>query len=1151
MFRETCVGVTGIYTGRMAREGLAKPSASSGGQEHCFCTRCREWLLRSNTKLHSCQDVGKPHDRPLWRVFQQPWDGLELRLFFQHQTSGVEISCVAGLHEAAKLLLWPEVWDAETTGSWRLVGPERLEENTKLELRVPCCKSVPGQPRRFLLSSAQLVMLGWMRSQESQVGYVSRQVVRQAVIESDLAVELKVERKFESRGGLVLTRGQKPASSEEPSCYDAGVAMCLLSLIDEEVRQRSTAQSPMLTRRRCRIEAAGTLILVHHQALQHWQQVLESASGHTDMRALVITTQRRMRSLTVADIIGADLIIASTQLFSSEAYQRHFDQLSKPGLDVWDAASLSKRQAAQEIQEEKSAASDSEPLFTAGDLVVLSGLISKAHLNGRLGQLIAWDEDAGRWSCLLQSPAKGTSKGGATSVVPPRKRGMNSQLVNVRPYNLKAARGSGRPRAQAKRRQLEQPPLKVSKYYAELRAREDYLARRQVELELHTLRLLRQAVTFGLSSTEEANTGTAAEEVQQAVHPLLASAASEVVSSPALLEMFRFRRLIFDDCHLLARSLGQLVSGTGTFSGGVNQYLSKVAPFYAVHAIEAHIRWGIAPVASVLSDGGASEDVAPLASLLGIQLPWSDGQEARRFLETWAVAAEEGDDVPRILAQRQQAQKISGDLAGRVGFLSEEMHWVKFSTRERFIYLFRWLEQCLAAKYVRGKKASRDEQVRALLQLCTCDNEDVASFQDTCFDGAQRLFNHVVSHWQSKSADSALVEAQEAEFELRLNVFKTLGLSVPGYEREVLLASAHSDAQQLKGLIEEPGLAPEPIKVQLRRLAQAAVEGVCDRATKVPRRAKEPHHLMAEGSGAERSQHVTTRAGCSACNQITEARDVIARLRLASSRAVATERRAAQRLRCAGVLAATFGLKHLEAPRDFNLSLQCVSGCQGIDGKRLLFPCGHILHAECLAATGECPVCQLAFAEDEAVCLHEGFGIDQFQSAFSSKVLALVEQVKSILPTQGAEGAGTCQCLVFSQWPSSMTQLEAALAQEGFQAYVPCLLERPARAKDEGAKSPDKTIVLLSPDLLHARGRDAGDEMWREHVLAPCAVRHVLLLHPLHTSMGKQQSLERRLLDIAQTDDVALGITPAVILHRFVMRDTVEAELLGQPNLRG
>ena len=111
-------------------------------------------------------------------------------------------------------------------------------------------------------------------------------------------------------------------------------------------------------------------------------------------------------------VVEADLILVSIQLFSSEAYQRHFDSLSKPGLQVWDTSSLEKRTEMEAdidplVSNELWQHGESSDTFEQGDVVEMHGLIAKAHLNGRRGQLIGWQEDTQRWSCLLGQSTKG------------------------------------------------------------------------------------------------------------------------------------------------------------------------------------------------------------------------------------------------------------------------------------------------------------------------------------------------------------------------------------------------------------------------------------------------------------------------------------------------------------------------------------------------------------------------------------------------------------------------------------------------------------------------------------------------------------------------------------------------------------------------
>ena len=61
----------------------------------------------------------------------------------------------------------------------------------------------------------------------------------------------------------------------------------------------------------------------------------------------------------------------------------------------------------------------------------------------------------------------------------------------------------------------------------------------------------------------------------------------------------------------------------------------------------------------------------------------------------------------------------------------------------------------------------------------------------------------------------------------RLQAFKTLAeRDVPqGYEREVLLACGHSNAEELQSLLRHGVSVGEPLEVQLRHLAQVALEG--------------------------------------------------------------------------------------------------------------------------------------------------------------------------------------------------------------------------------------------------------------------------------------------------------------------------------------
>ena len=273
-----------------------------------------------------------------------------------------------------------------------------------------------------------------------------------------------------------------------------------------------------------------------------------------------------------------------------------------------------------------------------------------------------------------------------------------------------------------------------------------------------------------------------------------------------------------------------------------------------------------------------------------------------------------------------------------------------------------------------------------LLRLCNTADETTwpspQNYEDYGSEMARLLFDHVVSHWKSKSADAVLADAQQTDFELRLHTFKTLGTSVPGYEREVLLACAHSSVEQLKILVAEHGQFSDPVEARLRRLAQAAVEG------EQPAKRMAVDRKQGPPIGEACSQHRPSRSGCSSCNQITESRETLQRLRLAHSRAVVAERRAAQRLRCLGILGA------LSTPPEID-SRRCCVACSEDAGELLLFPCGHTAHGACLSQIhGRCPECHLAMEAEEAVLLSslQPAGLPKLEPSpcrFSSKVAGI------------------------------------------------------------------------------------------------------------------------------------------------------------------
>merc|ERR1719261_698840 len=140
------------------------------------------------------------------------------------------------------------------------------------------------------------------------------------------------------------------------------------------------------------------------------------------------------------------------------------------------------------------------------------------------------------------------------------------------------------------------PALQLSRYYQEMRASKDYLPQRYLDLERRTRRLLREAET-----------------------------AEELAQSPALFEMFYFKRVVFDEFHEVVQVSSQLAMAASS---------TARVPFYALHALQGRSHWGLTAT-PLLSSSAA---VAHMASLLRVFVPYEDEAEAQHFLDEWVTS---------------------------------------------------------------------------------------------------------------------------------------------------------------------------------------------------------------------------------------------------------------------------------------------------------------------------------------------------------------------------------------------------------------------------------------------------------------------------------------------------------------------------------
>ena len=203
--RDIGLGVSGRFVGRMTQAGLThRAFGVAGGQEHCQCT-CGQWLTKAKLKGHSCdKDVGKPHEKhdasSNLKLSWQSRGVLAFRVSFKHHSNppAVDLTLEAALESATKFILWSDFWEAAHVAcSWRLSGeigestPRHPSESSEMILKPPWCEAVPAAPASHSLTPQQLLLLGWMRAQETREGYSSRQVIREDLCEAGVFKSLQ------------------------------------------------------------------------------------------------------------------------------------------------------------------------------------------------------------------------------------------------------------------------------------------------------------------------------------------------------------------------------------------------------------------------------------------------------------------------------------------------------------------------------------------------------------------------------------------------------------------------------------------------------------------------------------------------------------------------------------------------------------------------------------------------------------------------------------------------------------------------------------------------------------------------------------------------------------------------------------------------
>ena len=117
------------------------------------------------------------------------------------------------------------------------------------------------------------------------------------------------------------------------------------------------------------------------------------------------------------------------------------------------------------------------------------------------------------------------------------------------------------------------------------------------------------------------------------------------------------------------------------------------------------------------------------------------------------------------------------------------------------------------------------------------------------------------------------------------------------------------------------------------------------------------------------------------------------------------------------------------------------------------------------------------------------------------------------------------QCLVFSQWTSTLRKLDDALRAQNLDPFL----------TGRRGKAASKKIILMTPDFLYSE-RPSQEKGQKFALESNTTIRHVFLTNTFLAPV-KDAVLEQRIIDFAKTNQ--LGVASTVVLHRFVIRDTV------------
>ena len=176
------------------------------------------------------------------------------------------------------------------------------------------------QPKHFKipLRKEQLRSLGWMLKQESQEAepFVEEEIAEAILTHLNWRVEGRAQRPVNIRGGVLADE------------VGYGKTAITLGLIDSaKISMKQETQNEKVPGK---IYVRGTLIVVPPHLTRQWGSEIKKFTGDHFI-VEIISTASNLNSLTIQDVMDADIIVVASNLFHSGVYLSNLEAFSAGG----------------------------------------------------------------------------------------------------------------------------------------------------------------------------------------------------------------------------------------------------------------------------------------------------------------------------------------------------------------------------------------------------------------------------------------------------------------------------------------------------------------------------------------------------------------------------------------------------------------------------------------------------------------------------------------------------------------------------------------------------------------------------------------------------------------------------------------------------